>query len=170
MELNKWINNNYSRLYTAAKNITKNHQETDEFFQCCILQILEKPDKIKQLDDKSKIYFFIRVLQNNWNSNTSKYQYQRLKHLKLNLPLDDERAELIPDNEYTEDIPDMAWVYNELEDFHWYDRDLFMLWVELGTFTKVSQETTIPLNSVGKYIKETMCELKTRWKNQNKYI
>ena len=65
------------------------------------------------------------------------------------------------------EYPSMDWIYKELENHTWFDRDLFLLWLELGTFTKVSQETTIPLNSVGKYIKETIKNLNSSWKNRN---
>lgn len=165
-QLNKWINRNHTRLYQTARNITKNHTDTDEFFQSCLLQVLERPDKINDIPDEQKLYYFIRVFQTNWNSNTSPYRYHQQKHDKFFMVLDEERAQNILDEIYIEDLPSLEWVYQQLNELNWFDRDLFMLWVELGTFTKVSQETTIPLNSVGKYIKETMNMLKTRWKNQ----
>jgi hypothetical protein len=41
------------------------------------------------------------------------------------------------------------------------------MWLELGTITAVSKQTTIPLNSVGRYIKNIKIELKQKWVSRN---
>ena len=170
MQLRDWLNKNNAELIKLAKNITKGHEDYMDLFQEVCIQLLGKPDKINKLPDTQKKYFFIRVLKNNWNSNTSPYQYHRQKHIKLNIPYEEWLGENIPDTPYEDDLPDMEWVYQKLSKLDWYDRDLFLLWLELKTFTKVSEETTIPLNSVGKYIKKTMNYLKMEWEIHKKYI
>jgi DNA-directed RNA polymerase specialized sigma24 family protein len=166
MELKVWIEKNNTELIRLVKNITNNADDSDELYQSVILQLLEKPERINEIPDSQKKYFFIRVVQNNYNSNTSPYQYQRQKYKKKFTDFKYEMFENVPDDDYQE-YPTIEWVYQQLENHHWFDRDLFLLWLELGTFTKVSEQTTIPLNSVGKYIKETIKNLNTSWKNRN---
>ena len=166
MNFNIWINTNHNQLLQLAKNITNNDDETDDLFQSVVLQLLEKPEKINEVPDSQKKYFFIRVLTNNYRSNTSPYQYHRQKYKRTFTELKEELFGELVDSE-SDEYPTMDWVYQQLDNHHWFDRDLFLLWLELGTFTKVSEQTTIPLNSVGKYIKETIKNINTSWKNRN---
>lgn len=167
MELSKWINKNHSELVHVVGRITSNHPESDELLQEVILQLLERPTKINQLPDKEKLFYFISVVKNNWHSSTSPYQYHKQKIKRLHIPYDHNKGERVVDDVYEENTPDMEWVYSELNKMEWFDRDLFRLWVELGTYTNVSKQTTIPLNSVGKYIKDTIQELNVRWDKRN---
>jgi len=168
MELNKWITTNYVELQHVVGRITNNHPDTDELYQEVMLQLLEKPEKINRLKDDQKLYYFIRVVKNNWHSNTSPFQYHRQKLKRTNIPYDQQHGKTLVDDTYDVNTPDMEWVYHEVNKMEWFDRDLFKLWCELGTYTKVSKDTTIPLNSVGKYIKKTINELNVRWdKNIN---
>ena len=163
MELNRWIRVNHTELKHIVGRITSNHPESDELFQEVMLQILERPEKINALPDEEKIYYFIRVIKNNWNSSTSPYQYQKQKLKRITIPYTQQHGKSLLDESYDSNTPDMEWVYGEINKMEWFDRDLFKLWLELGTYTKVSQDTTIPLNSVGKYIKSTIKELNIRW-------
>ncbi len=168
MELNNWISKNYIELQHVVGRITNNHPDSDELYQEVMLQLLEKPEKINRLKDEEKLYYFIRVVKNNWHSSTSPFQYQRQKLKRLNIPYDHKHGKTLLDDDYEVNTPDMEWVYHEVNKMEWFDRDLFKLWCELGTYTKVSKDTTIPLNSVGKYIKDTIKVLNLEWyKNIN---
>jgi len=166
MDLNSWINKNDIELKNICGRITKNHPDTDELYQEVILQLLHKPDKINDLPDTNKKYYFIKVVKNNWHSSTSPFQYHRQKKINRDIPYQSHHGENLLDEGYDDDSPSMEWVYKELDKLDWFDRDLFKLWVELGTYTKVSEDTTIPLNSVGKYIKKTIELLNKEWKKQ----
>lgn len=166
MELETWIQKNHQELIDIAFNITKNHEDTLDLYQEVIIQLLSKPETIQGLPDDNKKYYYIKVLKNNWYSNNSPYQYHRRKYEKTFLPLFTDYQHNIPDEDYTETIPDINWVYQKLEKLDWFDKDLFILWMELGSYTEVSKETTIPLNSVGKYIKKTIFYLQKEWNNQ----
>jgi len=166
MSLNNWINTNHTELINITGKITRNHPDTYELYQEVIYQLLKKPNKIEVLPDEQKKYYFIKVIKNNWNSSTSPFQYHRQKDLVRNIPYDQQQHESLPDSIYEENTPSIEWVYNELEKLDWFDRDLFKLWLELGTYTKVSQDTTIPLNSVGKYIKNIIEILNKEWINK----
>jgi DNA-directed RNA polymerase specialized sigma24 family protein len=168
MELNKWIGENHNELQHVIGRITSNHALSDELYQEVILQLLEKPDKINALPDNQKMFYFIRVVKNNWHSNTSPFQYRRQQDLQRHIPYDHSHGKSLLDERYEENGPSMEWVIDQLNTLDWFNRDLFKMWIDLGTYTKVSQDTTIPLNSVGKYIKETMHVLNVRWDKEIK--
>jgi len=164
MNLNDWFNKNYDELRDITTKITKGDALTDDLFSDVVYQILNKPDKFNEVPDTQKKYYFIRVVKNNWNSSTSPFQYQRIKlrnkHTEFNP--NQERYE----QEHTNQEPTMDWVYQELQEFDWFERDLFLLWLEQGTLVGVHKETTIPLNSVGTYIRNIKSELNKRWENK----
>ena len=167
MDLSEWINKNHNQLFNIVCKITRNHSESDELYQHVILQLLEKPEKMNDLTSNQKKYYFIKVIKNNWNSSTSPFQYHRQKFLKSHISYEGHHSKHLLDEEYKEDIPDLEWVYDHLNELDWFERDLFKLWIELGTYTKVSEDTTIPLNSVGKYIKKTINKLREMHKKEN---
>ena len=135
-----------------------------ELYQSVILQLLERPDKINEVDDDRKKFYFIAVLKNNYHSSTSPYRYQELKYKKNNVLTDNFFVE--KEEEEYEDIPDMDWVREQLKDMEWFDRDLFSLWLEVGTLVNVHKETTIPINSVGGYIRDIKKRLRDLWINR----
>jgi hypothetical protein len=60
----------------------------------------------------------------------------------------------------------MEWVKRQLNTLDWFSRDLFLLWMELSTISKVSEQTKIPLNSVSRYINKIKRILQERWKQE----
>lgn len=150
-------------LIHITTNITKGSEEAMDLYQTVIEQILSNPDKMDQIDDEEKKYFFIKIVKTNWYSKTSPYQYQKRKRRENEIDLQKYSffIESIPDE--IEEKPTLEWVNKELETMDWFDRDIFILWTELKTLTKVHEETTIPINSVGKYINKVKKELRQRW-------
>ena len=69
-------------------------------------------------------------------------------------------------DEYSTDIDETArQIEQELKRLHWYDRDVFMLYFESGSFRKASAATGIPVSSihatvtrVRKQLKNKLCE------------
>lgn len=165
MNTKDWINKNHNKLLYTTKKIVKNSNDYDDLYQSVIEQILKKTTQLDTLTDKDRLYYFIRVVKNNYFSKTSPYYYQHKK-----VSCNDVRIDVIkdiPDETYVEELPDIEWVYKQLEDLDWFSRDLFLMWLELGTITAVSKQTTIPLNSVGRYIKNIKLELKEKWVSKN---
>lgn len=163
MEIDKWIEKHHQELVIITKNITKKNDVKD-LFQSVVEQLLKKKEKLDELPDDKKKYFFIRVVSNNFHSNTSRFYYENRKGFNDTMELNDEIYEQ-QDEEPTE-YPTIEWVHKQLEDFHWFDRDLFLLWMELGSLKKVSRKTRIPHNSVGRYIKKVKIKLNQNWKKQ----
>ena len=166
MDLDKWISENMEHLLLTTRNIVKNDTEAEDVFQSVMEQLLKKRERMNTLKDKEKLYFFIRVVKNNYFSKTSKYYTEHKKTTEKNVPINDGDFNT-PDSEYVEDIPDIEWVKNELDKLSWFERDLFLMWLELGSLINVSKATTIPVNSVGTYIKQIKNKLKEKWENKN---
>lgn len=159
-----WLGKNHETLWEITLNITKNKETCGDLYSSVVEQLLNKSHKLDKLSDQEKKYYFIKVLKINYNSKTSPYHYQYRKNNNQHIPLLEEITEDISDEEYIETIPDIEWVEKRLEeDFDWYSRDLFMLWIELGTLTNVSNQTKIPLNSVGRHINKTKKKLRELW-------
>lgn len=170
MDFNKWIGISGGTMLKNVRNYVKERDVADELFQCVVLQLLEKSDKIDEVPDNEKIYYFIRVIKNNLNSKTSPFQYQRLKHMKRQVEMNEEITyrEDIP---YEEDnsFPPIDWIREKLDDeelFTWYQKDLWNLYFELKTLIGVSKQTTIPSNTVSRHIKQINEKLKILWLEQ----
>ena len=162
----EFIANNNTILIQTTMNITKGYTDYMELYQSVIQQILEKPHRMDKIEDEKKLFYFIKLVKNNFYSKTSNYQYQRQKYKNMNIHFRDEFYGEIKDDVEEYPYPEWEWVEEQLNTMDWFDRDLFLLWVELGTLTAVNKETTIPINSVGKYIKEIKKELNNRWINR----
>ncbi len=167
MDTRQWLTKNYTELLNITKKVVKNESEVDDVFQCVVEQVLLKDKKLDTIDDKQKLYYFIRVVKNNYYSKTSSYYYQYKKSSTHNLQFDETIYENIPVEPYKENLPTMEWVNEQLKDLDWFSRDLFLLWLDMGSLTAVSKQTTIPLNSVGRYIKDIKIILKERWQKLN---
>jgi RNA polymerase sigma factor (sigma-70 family) len=163
-ELNEWITRNYEDLYNTTRNIVKHQKDADDLFQSVIEQLLSNKNFSELPPDRRK-YFFIRTTKNNYYSKTSKYYYENKKHDDRQTDYNPEIHEQIEDP-YLEPA-ELDWVHQQLKDLSWFERDLFLMWMEMGTLTQVSKKTTIPLNSVGRYINETKQKLIKLWVNRN---
>ena len=166
MTARDFISRNNDLLIHTTKNVTNGYSNYMELYQCVIEQILKKPKKMDLIEDEKKLFYFIKIVKNNYYSKTSKYQYQRIKYDNRNVDFREELNEKLPDDLDENPYPEWDWVEEQLDTMDWFDRDLFLLWVQLGTLTAVNKETTIPINSVGKYIKTIKQELQKRWINR----
>ena len=157
----EWIKMNYDLLQVTTQKIIRDDEQLPDFFHFVLEDILRHEHKMDILKDKEKMYYFIRVVKNQFFSKTSPYFYRIKRPLITSDDFDDSLLD-IPD-EYKEDYPPLSWVHQQLEKEDWFYRDLFLLWIELGTFTAVSKKTTIPLNSVGRYINKIKKKLQKTW-------
>jgi hypothetical protein len=145
-----WLIENDKELIGICKNITQSSDYID-IHQIVILSLLERRETMNTLTDKEKLYYYIGAIKMQFFSKTSKYHYlfrkNQLKHTEiLNLEYIEPNVE---NKHFTLDF-----VNKELDKMSWFDRDLFLLYIELGTLNKVSEQTTIPINSVSKYIRK----------------
>ena len=166
MTFNQWIGENSKEMMKMVRGIVKGDDDlADELFQSVCLQLLEKPKKVDEVPDHHKVFYFIRVVKNNYYSKTSPFQYRRIKDRNRNIQID-EGLTSIEDVPYQEDFEYKRWVVEQLskeELFSWYERDIFMLYVELTSYVRVSKQTTIPVNSVSRHLKQIKTKLQELW-------
>ena len=167
MDFRQWLNVSGNTMLRNVQNYVRDPDVGQELFQHVVLQLLEKSEKIDEVPDPQKIFYFIRVVKNNFNSKTSPFQYQRIKHMKREVQMNEEITHM-EDTPYEEDktIPPIEWIRKELDNeelFTWYEKDLWNLFYELKTLVGVSKQTTIPSNTVSRHIRQINDKLKKRW-------
>jgi DNA-directed RNA polymerase specialized sigma24 family protein len=164
IKITNYINNNFEELKQISRRITQGDQLSEELLQEVILQIYEKGDLVlREYDDDNIKYYIIAVMKLNWNSKTSPFYYKIRKEPK-------NYTELHPSfvNYRTTEEQDEFELYEELvkaveEEFTeltWFSKRLMELYLTLGSLKKVSVQTTIPIASVGRYIREIKHEIK----------
>jgi DNA-directed RNA polymerase specialized sigma24 family protein len=154
--LNLWITNNYNELKTICSKITRG-QDYEDLLHICVEQFLHN-QVVKTIPDKEKLFFFARIVRNQYNSKSSKYHYTYRKYQFNELVEYD-----IPDVEYEETQFNLSWVKEELKKIDWYYGRLFELYIEEGcSVTKLSKRTTIPINSVSRDINKVRRHLKQK--------
>lgn len=148
--MNRWIEENYENLKRICQRIS-NENDVDDLFHSCLEQFLNNKNSKDIPDDKQRLYFFTRLVKNNYNSVTSNYHYQYRK-----MKFSDIGDVELPQVEPTEEIT-IEWVKEELNKMkktdQWYYGRLFELYLEEGgSIVKLSKKTTIPINSVSRDI------------------
>jgi len=153
----EWFNKNYGKLQGICRKITK-QDKVDDLLQMCCEQLLSNKKFIEIENEKERLFFFVRVVKNNFYSKSSPYYYEYGKYRFLEFSGKDSEYSGEGDTikEQEEEI-DLDWVKRELnllkEGDEWYYGRLFELYLEVGcSITKLSEKTTIPINSVSRDI------------------
>ena len=162
--MDKWFSHNYNKLKTICKSVSKEN-DVDELLHFCI-DILISNDKFNNIvEDSGKIYYFTRVVINNWKSTSSPYYTTYRKEKPKIIDYDIE----LPNIEGEEEVEiDMDWVRNQLEELKvkdWYYARLFELYIDEGcSLTKLNKRTTIPLAPLSRDINKVRTILKEKRK------
>jgi len=144
--INIWIENNFNELKKICDRITRG-EDSDDLLQLSVEQFL-KNRRIDDIPDNEKLFFFARIVRNNYNSNSSPY-YHTYRKFKFT-DIDNIEIQYLP---YEEPVINLDWVYDELETLEWYYKRLMELYIEEGcSITNLSKRTTIPINSVSRDI------------------
>lgn len=147
---NHWIESNINELKKICRSVSRTN-DIDDLLQTCVEQFLINK-KTGELTPQQKLYFFTRIVHNQYHSKTSKYYY----HFKRQQTIPYYEVE-IADDEYEEPEANLEWVKKQLDEIKqgkdWYYGRLMELYIELGcSITKLSERTTIPINSVSRDI------------------
>lgn len=159
-----WVETNYSKLEQICKRVSK-EEPFDDLCQTCIEQFLNNK-KVHTVPESEKIYFFTKIVTNNFHSKSSPYfkQYKKFKFTEF------EDIE-IPDVEYKEEEIDINWALNQLMEIGWYYKRLMELFVEeQGSISKLSRRTSIPINSVSRdinYARKFLRKKRNELRNHN---
>lgn len=149
-----FLTNNYYELLKIAKKITRNHEMSGDLLHEVICQLYDK-EKISLMEytDNQIKYYIVAIMRINWNSSTSPFHYkirrESHKYVEINMdPVQDEEQDAF-EQEIIFTCIEQSWT--ELD---WFRKSLFEWYMGLGSLKKVAIKTSIPLASVGKYIKE----------------
>ena len=160
--LNIWIENNFNELKKICDKITRG-EDSDDLLQLSVEQFL-KNRKSDDIPDNEKLFFFARIVRNNYNSNSSPY-YHTYRKFKFS-DIDNVDIQYLP---YEEPVINLEWVFNELNELEWYYKRLMELYIEEGcSISKLSKRTTIPLNSVSRDINKVRKVLLNKRKEELK--
>lgn len=155
-EVDTYIQKNYYTLLNIANSMTKQDQFAQELLHECILQIYNKGSvNLKSYDDNSIKYFIVAIMRVNYFSKTSPFHY-RIRRERQIMNIDITKCYDIESEQHnyeTEEIYQLLELnYSEL---NWFHKSLLDLYLSLNSSMKaVSRKTTIPNQSVSRYIKE----------------
>ena len=121
--MNDWLSENYNELKNICNKFST-PEEVDDLLHLCIEQFM-KNKKVHQVPDNEKIYFFTKIVRNQYHSKSSKYHYTYRKY-QFNESIEYDT----PDVEYEETQFNMNWVKEELKKIDWYYGRLFELYIE----------------------------------------
>tara|TARA_R110002167_G_scaffold330807_2_gene537476 strand:+ start:1049 stop:1558 length:510 start_codon:yes stop_codon:yes gene_type:complete len=169
MSLRFWISNNYDELVVMTDNITRSNDEAGDLLHCVLEQALDREQKLNNIPDKEKKWWFSRVIYVNWNSKTSPYYYQYKK--------ESAKYNELPDfslKEVDTDLTHKLWVDDKmdkvdeiLENIHWFQRLLFRRYLYGGySYNTLSLKTKIPVNTIATSIRNTKKMLIRRLKEE----
>jgi len=163
--LNKFLNDNYNKLYDIAYNIT-NGKDQDDLLSFVIVELYKVDeekinDTIKQ---KKLLYYIIRVMINQYHSKTSRFYYKYYKYYEYHVTGIIES--ISPDNsqsnkEEKELIEKrLDWIENKLKNVFWFDAQVFRIYYREGhslntmaKATKINRNTLFKsINNVKKYL------------------
>lgn len=162
--MDKWFSNNYDKLKRICKSVSKEN-DVDELLHFCIDNLITNDKFNNIIEDSGKIYYFTRVVINNWKSTSSPYYTTYRKEKPRIIDHDIE----LPNIELDDEVEiDMDWVRKQLKDMmkeEWYYGRLFELYIEEGcSLTKLNKRTTIPLAPLSRDINRVRAILKEKRK------
>jgi hypothetical protein len=152
--LKHWISENYNELKNICSKFST-QEEVDDLLHLCLEEFMNNK-RVEEIPDKEKIYFFTKIVRNQYNSESSKYHYTYRKYKFNEYNINEEQSD-IP---YEESQINMDWIDKELNNMDWYYKKLFKLFIEENcSISKLSLRTTIPLNSISRDINKVRREL-----------
>lgn len=162
--MDKWFSDNYNKLKSICKSISKEN-DVDELLHFCIDNLITNDKFNNIIEDSGKVYYFTRVVINNWKSTSSPYYTTYRKEKPKVIDYDIE----LPNLEIEEKIDiDIEWVQKQLKEMmkeKWYYGRLFELYIEEGcSLTKLNKRTTIPLAPLSRDINKVRTILKEKRK------
>lgn len=164
IKVDNWLSKNYDKLKQICRSVSKEN-DVDELLHFCIDIVISNDKFSKITEDSGKLYYFTRVVINNWRSTSSPYftTYRKERVIKVDYEVQS------PNLEIEEEIEiDLEWVNKRIEELkksEWYYGRLFELYIEEGcSLTKLNKRTTIPLAPLSRDINKVREILKQKRK------
>jgi hypothetical protein len=159
----------YDKLKKIAYKICKGNQNTDDLLHDVLLQ-LSLNETYNALDKSSKVFFFIRTITNQYNSNNSSYHKTYRKYSHQDIPINYDNN----DEEYNE-LPTIDWITETLDNelrsnpTFWYNHGIYTLYLEHKKLEKLHRLTQIPKYSLRITLKEMKDWLNYKWIKHKNY-
>jgi RNA polymerase sigma factor (sigma-70 family) len=113
--IRQYIEKNYIEILNKVKAVTRNHQDTEDLLQDCILNLLEKgSDYTNQIVEDDKVqHYIVRMVHIQFNSSTSPFYTQYKKSSLKSKEIDEELIESLEDKQ--EVIEDSAKLVDDVK-------------------------------------------------------
>jgi len=160
-----------------AKDFARYHagEYADDIFQDALLAMLELPvDKVRQIEkDNAILYYFRQVI---YNMSKAMFRNNRvadsstcsLSMIETSLSTDCDTFEfeyegndidsMISDEYRNTKLP--KGIVDKLNEMRFYDREVFLLYCQLGSFRKVEKQTGINYVAIHRTVKKVQDELR----------
>jgi hypothetical protein len=153
----------YEKYKNTIIKICGGDEKAEDLLHDILIQ-LSSNHKFNSLDEKSRLFFFIRTAQNQFYSNNSSFKRTYKKYHFEEIPVTYD-----PKEEEYKESPTMEWVKETLEeelrinkDF-WYNKGIFELYLEHKRLEEIHRRTKIPKYSLRATLKEVKIWLNNKW-------
>lgn len=173
--LKGYINKNYSKLIEISKRLTsKKYPDYEDLLHETILELYKiDKEKIESIIKKKQLTFYIiRVMMNQYHSNTSPYYIKYKRYYRIGWDLKKKVKENRINDlyiynkgiDYWKEVEkDMNWVERKLQEFTWFDSQVFRIYFMEGHSLNSMQEATkINRSTLGKSIRKVKRYLKEK--------
>jgi hypothetical protein len=158
-------NHQYNQFKKITKKICNNDSRANDLMHDVIIN-LSSNIKYNMMDESQKLFFFVRAIKNQYNSNNSKFQRDYRRYEFDELPtINEPRQDEIPYQEK----PTIEWVRETLDDElkrnpdFWYNYGIFDLYLKEGKLESLHRRTQIPKYSLRETLKEIKLFLNQKW-------
>lgn len=158
----------YIEFKKIANNICKGDERTSDLLHDVLIQL--STNKVyNALDEKSRVFFFIRTLKNQFYSNNSSFHKQYRKYTFDEIPINYEQEDI----EYDE-IPSLDWITETLDQElrvnkgFWYNHGIYTLYLEHKKLETLHRLTKIPKYSLRITLNEMKIWLNNKWEEFKK--
>lgn len=157
----------YDKYRKIILKICGEDEKSEDLLHDILIQ-LSTNVKYNTLSEKERVFFFIRVIKNQFYSNNSKFQRTYKKNILEELPANyDVRQE-----DYVE-TPTMDWIQEtldqELKDNpdNWYQVGIFRLYLQHRKLEPIHRQTRIPKYSLRQTLNDMKEWIKNKWIEYN---
>lgn len=153
MNLNQFLEQEYTTLQQAAQKITGNNELQLDLLHYAIEELSGKQNLDAILESGGGRFYLVSIMMTQWRSQTGPFYKQFMK----------EHVDIATWDQAEEDEPtmDVTRIRKILDGLPWYERELFKLYTDgQHTYSSLSRETGIPRTSIGLTIKRIRKHIK----------
>ena len=156
MTYNEFLETEYQTLLDAADKITGRNELSIDLLHYAIEEMAGKPNLEDILGTGGARFYLVRIMMTQWRSQTGPFYRQFMKQ--------HEQVDQWDRPDTQEEPFNVDKVQELLNNLNWYDRELFLAYVEgQHSYSSLSRETHIPrtsisltINRVRKYLKKNL--------------